>query len=74
MSKKQIVYYTDPKSESPVLDDIYQLSVQDQQKVFAYVTLLEEQGEDLRRPIADYVGDKLYELRPQAYRLYIFFS
>lgn len=27
--------------------------------------LLEEQGEALRRPVADYLGHKLYELRPK---------
>lgn len=39
----------------------------------AYVSLLQEKGEELRRPMADYVGDKLYELRPKSHRALYFF-
>ena len=38
-----------------------------------YVTLLQQEGEGLRRPVADYVGDKLYELRPGPHRVLYFF-
>ena len=73
MSRKQVVYYVDAKGKSPVLDDIRALVQEEQHKVFAYISLLEERGQTLRRPIADYVGDKLYELRPKAHRVLYFF-
>ncbi len=73
MGKKRVVYYVDEKGRSPVLEDIRALTPKEQQKFFAYISLLEEQGEELRRPIADYVGDKLYELRPKAHRVLYFF-
>jgi len=73
VGRKRVVYYVDEKGRSPVLEDIRALTLKEQQKVFAYISLLEEQGEELRRPIADYVGDKLYELRPRAHRVLYFF-
>jgi len=73
MSKKKVLYYTDRKGRSPVLEDIGDLLLKEQEKIFAYVTLLQERGEELRRPISDYVGDKLYELRPKAFRVLYFF-
>ena len=73
MNRKQVVYYVDAHGRSPIFDDIHALTLEEQQKVFAYVSLLEERGQMLRRPIADYVGDKLYELRPKAYRVLYFF-
>ena len=73
MSKKSVVYYTDADGSSRVLEQINGLSLTEKQKIFAYISLLEERGEELRRPIADYVGDKLYELRPQKHRVLYFF-
>ncbi len=73
MSRKRVVYYVDAQGRSPVLEDLQVLTRQEQQKIVAYISLLEEQGEELRRPIADYVGDKLYELRPKAHRVLYFF-
>jgi len=73
VGKKRVVYYVDEKGRSPVLEDIRALTPKEQQKLFAYISLLEEQGEELRRPIADYVGDKLYELRPKSHRVLYFF-
>jgi len=73
MGRKRVVYYVDEKGHSPVLEDIRTLTLKEQQKIFAYISLLEEQGEKLRRPMADYVGDKLYELRPKAHRVLYFF-
>lgn len=73
MGKKQVIYYVDARGKSPVLEYLYSLTRSEQQKIFAYISLLEERGEELRRPIVDYVGDKLYELRPQANRVLYFF-
>ncbi len=63
----------DGRGRSPILEDLEDLTEEEQRKVLAYVSLLQEQGEELRRPIADYVGDKLYELRPKTHRALYFF-
>jgi len=73
MSKKNVVYYINADGSNPVLKEINNLSFKDKQKIMAYVSLLEETGEGLRRPVADYVGDKLYELRPKLHRVLYFF-
>jgi phage-related protein len=69
MARKQVVYYPDARGQTPVVECLLRLDQADQQKVFAYISYLEEQGEALRRPIADYLGGKLYELRPKQLRI-----
>lgn len=47
-------------------------------KCFAKLKRLEDEGIDLRRPVADYVGDGIYELRVRSghvnYRILYFFG
>ena len=69
MSRKTVIYYPDAKGETPALKVLLALAQDEQQKAFAYLSYLEEQGETLRRPIAEYLGDKLYELRPKQIRI-----
>ena len=69
MSRKTVVYYPDGRGETPALQVLLALPPDDQQKAFAYVSYLEEQGERLRRPIAEYLGDRIYELRPKQVRI-----
>ena len=69
MTHKTVVYYSDARSATPALDVLLTLDQADQQKAFAYLGYLEQQGEALRRPIADYLGEKLYELRPKQVRI-----
>ena len=73
MGAKRVVYFVDTRGRSPVLEDLRKLTDEEQKKVLAYVSFLRERGEELRRPMADYVGDKLYELRPKAHRALYFF-
>jgi phage-related protein len=73
MSRKIIFYYVDIKGRSPVAEALAGLGMTDRQKTAAYISLLEEHGEGLRRPTADYIGDKLYELRPRKVRVLYFF-
>lgn len=73
MSRKRVVYYVDARGVSPTLEEIQRLVPQEQRKILAYVSALEERGEELRRPMADYIGGKLYELRPRAHRVLYFF-
>ena len=69
MSRKTVIYYPDARGETLVLKVLFTLAQNEQQKAFAYLSYLEEQGEALRRPIAEYLGDKLYELRPKQIRI-----
>lgn len=73
MGEKRVLYYLDSRGQNPVLRAIQKLGPQEHRKVVAHVFLLQQRGEDLRRPVADYVGDKLYELRPGAHRVLYFF-
>lgn len=69
MGRRRVVYYPDRRGKTPPLDFLLRLGPDDQQKAFAYLSYLEERGERLRRPIAEYLGDKLYELRPKHIRI-----
>ena len=69
MGRKTVVYYPDVRGQTSALEFLLGLPQDDKQKAFAYISHLEEHGETLRRPIAEYLGDKLYELRPKQVRL-----
>jgi phage-related protein len=69
MGRKAVVYYPDARGDTPALKFLLALAQDEQQKALAYISYLEEQGEALRRPIAEYLGDKLYELRPKQVRI-----
>ena len=68
-----IWYFVDERGKSPVKEFIDDLPLDEQVKVFAYINELRKQGHNLRRPLADYVRDGIYELRPKANRLFYFF-
>lgn len=75
MASKFVIYYPDARGETPALKFLLALEPDEQQKALAYISYLEEQGERLRRPIAEYLGDKIHELRPKQVRiLYTFVS
>ena len=68
-----IYYFVDEHGESPVKDFIKSLPVKERAKVFAYITELKKQGNNLCRPMADYLEDGIYELRPKDNRIFYFF-
>ena len=70
---KKVIYYPDTRGQIPALEFLLGLSRDEQQKAFAYVSYLEERGEGLRRPVAEYLGNKIYELRPKQIRMLYFF-
>ncbi len=70
---KTIYYYKDAGGRDQITSFIDSLDIHDQQKVLAYIGLLKEHGHNLRRPIADYIGNGLYELRPKGNRVFYFF-
>lgn len=52
---------------------IRSLHPDEQEKCFEYIAYLQEVGEQIRRPVGDYLGGKLYELRPKQTRIIYFF-
>ena len=71
--KKRVIYYLDKKGGNPVWDFIAVLPPDERDKCFEYIAYLEEIGEQVRRPVGDYLGGKLYELRPKQTRIIYFF-
>ena len=68
-----IYYFVDERGTSPVKEFIKSLPLKERAKVFAYVAELKKQGHNLRRPVADYLGNGIYELRPKTNRIFYFF-
>lgn len=74
-----IIYYEKKNGECPVRDFIKQFDVASEAPiVFARLALLEEYGPQLKRPYADFLRDKIYELRFKIFKkqirlLYFFF-
>ncbi len=68
-----IYYFLDQRGNNPVKDFIKSLPVNERAKVFTYIGELKKQGSNLRRPIADYLGQGIYELRPKNNRIFYFF-
>lgn len=77
MPQPEIVFYKE--GETVLFEEwLNTLPVKAQAKCLAQVRLLRSQGHELRRPIADYLRDGIYELRPTLrgihYRILYFFS
>lgn len=70
-----ILYFVDEKGRAPVQDYIRAQPLPERAKIFAYLKHLSEVGYKMRRPFADYLGEKtgLYELRPGRHRIIYFF-
>jgi len=72
--RKAVVYFVDERGKNPVAEFIEKLMPDERVKCLEYIAQLENYGEEVRRPLGDYLGDKLYELRPKQNRiLYAFF-
>lgn len=73
-----IVFYTNAAGDSPVDDFLNELDIKTRSKVFAHISLLADQGPNLKRPYADTVRGKIRELRIQyssnQYRILYFFQ
>ncbi|MFH1362584.1 MAG: type II toxin-antitoxin system RelE/ParE family toxin [Candidatus Omnitrophota bacterium] len=70
---KAVCYYVDDRGDNPVKEFIESLSLAERAKVLAYINELKKQGNNLRRPMADYLEDGIYELRPKNNRIFYFF-
>jgi len=70
---RAICYYLGERGDNPVKEFIHSLTQKEQAKVYAYIAELKQQGNNLRRPMADYLEDGIYELRPKDNRFFYFF-
>jgi phage-related protein len=73
-----IVFYTTERGNSPLDEFLDGLDKKSRAKVAAYLSFLEEQGPNLKRPYADIVRGKIRELRihhsSNQYRILYFFQ
>lgn len=70
---KNVFYFSDERGRYPVEEFIKSLPPGERKKVYSYIAALWALGHELRRPMADYVTQGLYELRPKANRIFYFF-
>ena len=68
-----IYYYVDDRGNRPVEVFIRSLPVKERSRILAYIYELKKEGNNLRRPMADYLRGGIYELRPRRNRLFYFF-
>jgi hypothetical protein len=72
----EVVFYKEGDSV-PVREWLKSLPRKVARKCLVYLDVLEQQGHELRRPIADFIRDGIYELRPTFqgvnYRILYFF-
>lgn len=70
---KHVYYFIEKDGRCPVEEFMGELTEKEREKVVAYIKILKEFGHNIRRPIADYLGQGIYELRPQAHRVFYFY-
>jgi phage-related protein len=70
---RAIYFFVDKDGNRPVKEFIDSLTKKEQSKAHAYFTELKKEWNNLRRPMADYLKDGIYELRPKNNRIFYFF-
>jgi hypothetical protein len=77
MSQSEVIFYREDDTVW-VREWLKTLPNKAQRKCLTYIVQLEMQGHELRRPVADFLRDGIYELRPSyqdvQYRILYFFS
>ena len=75
--QSEVIFYREDDTV-PVREWLKTLPVKVQRKGLTYLDMLEQWGHELRRPIADFLRDRIHELRPTFqgvnYRRLYFFS
>ena len=73
----EVIFYKED-DKVPIREWLRSLPAKVGRKCLLYLDMLEQQGHELRRPIADSLRDGIYELRPSFqgvhYRILYFFS
>lgn len=70
----QVRFYLSARGDSPVGEFILSLDGSTRRKIESIIDLLKELGPQLKRPFADKVEGKIYELRPKQARILYFFA
>lgn len=80
MPETEVIYYCEDDGTAPVLEWLAEIGRRNRKaavKCTARIEVLGELGHELRRPMADYLRDGIYELRVRAgrvnYRILYFF-
>lgn len=80
MPRTEVLFYQETPGKAPVVAWLWKLKKKDKRafaKCAALIRRLAREGNDLRRPAADYLQDGIYELRARSgnvnYRLLYFF-
>jgi len=58
-----VIFYRSASGRCPIEEFVEDLPVEDAKEVIASIAALRELGNKARRPLADYLGDGIYELR-----------
>ena len=69
MPQTEVFFYQDERGRAPVVDWLQELRQQDSlayANCVATINRLAAAGHELRRPTADFLRDKIYELPPSA--------
>ena len=65
-----VAFYVDRRGHSPVTDYLAVVPPRDRAKIARYLQLLQEFGPGLSMPHARHIEGRLWELRPDAHRLF----
>jgi phage-related protein len=69
----QVYFYKTARGDSPVEEFLGEMDKHTRAKTAQFIDLLRELGLQLRRPFADKLQGKIYELRPKQARILYFF-
>jgi phage-related protein len=69
MPQIEVLLYCEDDGTAPLVDWLATLQAKARDRCLALLTLLHEQGHELRRPHAENLGNGLYELRVKFYRV-----
>jgi phage-related protein len=77
MPRVEVTFFREEDGTVPLLEWLDAMSAKPRDKCYAALERLEEHGHELRRPVADYLRDDIYELRVRFgsvnYRMLYFF-
>ncbi len=63
MPKTEVLFFAAGDGSSPVLEWVDKLPEKVQNKLMVRIERLSEYGHEMRRPMSDYLGDDIHELR-----------
>ena len=77
MPRVEVIFFREEDGTVPLLEWLDGIAAKPRDKCYAVLERLEELGHELRRPVADYLRDDMYELRVRLrsvnYRMLYFF-